>query len=165
MLRGWARVALGDLEDGLAELRWGLDGYIASGARIALAYYMGVLAEAQLQDGRPGECLESVSAALGEISTRGFCYEAELHRLAGFVLIKQGNERDGKARLRRSLEIARGQKALSLELRTATTMAQVARPSRERSEARILLAGVRARMEGGSKTPDVREASRLVNGS
>jgi DNA-binding winged helix-turn-helix (wHTH) protein/predicted ATPase/rhodanese-related sulfurtransferase len=162
MLRGWARVALGASDDALAEMRAGLDGYVMSGARINLPYYMGLLADARLRAGRHSQSRDAVAEGLGAITTRGSCYEAELHRLDGVARIRQGEKKLGRESLFRALEIAGDQKALSLELRAATSIAIHTEDSRERKEARDLLSRVHARFKEGSKTPDLMHATKVL---
>jgi predicted ATPase len=121
-LRGWARTEQGDWDDGVAELRAGLDTYTASGARINLPYFIGLLAEASLASNNHSESLEAAIEARRAITTRGFCHQAELLRLEGVARIELGDEEQGKARLDQALEVARSQKARSLELRIAETI-------------------------------------------
>ena len=49
MNRGWARIAQGDLDSGIEELRRGLSMYDASGARLWRPHYLGLLAQASRQ--------------------------------------------------------------------------------------------------------------------
>lgn len=162
ILRGWARVELGAIDEGLVELRAGIDDYVTSGAEINLPYYIGVLADACLRAGQTAECMQTVDRALEAIVTNSFCYEAELHRLGGVARIERGDEDEGRNWLRQALDIAGSQNALSLELRSATDIARYATGTKERNGANSLLADVRSRIEEATKTPDLVEADSLL---
>jgi len=94
------------------------------------------------------------------------CYEAELHRLTGERLLAQATEQGGTAAaeacFQESLAIARRQGALSLELRTAVSLARVHRRRGRHDLARDLVAPIYGRFSEGLETPDVREARALL---
>ena len=117
ILKGWARTELGEWDDGLAELRAGLAAHTSSGARNSFPYFIGLLAEALMATKNPSESLEAAIEARRAITTRGFCYRAELLRIEGMARIELGDEDQGRANLDQALEVARAQGARSLELR------------------------------------------------
>lgn len=124
MLRGWARSALGEADGGIAELRDGLASYEAAGSRIGLPYFLGLLADACMRSGRPEESLAAVDQALGIVGEHGYSHEAELHRLRGLALRRLGRADEALESLRRAVEIARAQKAASLESRAAASLSE-----------------------------------------
>ena len=63
---------------------------------------------------------------------------------------------DAESHLRRSIEVARGQSAKSLELRATTSLAELLRTQRRRDEARTLLAPICPWFEEGAETSDLR---------
>ena len=65
--------------------------------------------------------------------------------------------------LERSLEVARSQKARSLELRAAADLARLRRDQGRLTEARDLLAPVYGWFTEGFDTPDLKEAEALLN--
>jgi predicted ATPase len=65
--------------------------------------------------------------------------------------------------LRRALEIARQQKAKSLELRAARDLAQVMAERGERQQAADLLSPVYRGFTEGFDTPDLKEAKALLD--
>ena len=84
VLGGWAAVKRGQKETGLEQLRDGIDAYRATGGAIELSHWLGLLAEACRDTGRPEEGLRLVGEALQHVNETGVVYyQPELHRLEG----------------------------------------------------------------------------------
>jgi DNA-binding winged helix-turn-helix (wHTH) protein/tetratricopeptide (TPR) repeat protein len=145
LLGGWARAALGEVEDGLTELRSGLASYEASGSRIGLPHFYGVLADALLRADFPADALIAADEGLRLVGDRGFSYEAELHRLRGLALAALDQDDQALVCLRRAVQVARAQQALSLELIALASLAEHASGSDEGSSALRLLSSLKAR--------------------
>jgi DNA-binding winged helix-turn-helix (wHTH) protein/tetratricopeptide (TPR) repeat protein len=124
ILRGWGRAALGEVDAGLVELRAALESYKASGSRIGLPYFLGLLADASLRAATPKDALAVTDEALSIVGDRGFSHEAELRRLRGLALVRLDQEDRGLASLRRAVDVARRQKAFSLEIRALESLAK-----------------------------------------
>ncbi|HEX2180121.1 MAG TPA: AAA family ATPase [Actinomycetota bacterium] len=122
ILSGWARAALGEPAEGVAELRSGLESYQAAGSRIGLPYFLGLLAEALLTAGSASGALAAAEQALAIVGDRGYSHESELLRLRALALLRLGRNEAAEADLRRAVEVARGQRASSLERRVTETM-------------------------------------------
>jgi len=91
-------------------------------------------------------------------------WDAELHRLRGELLLAGGaGAAEAEAALRRALEIARGQQARSLELRSARALAALWAASGRTVEARDLLEPVHASFAEGLATPDLAAARALLS--
>ena len=90
---------------------------------------------------------------------------AELHRLQGEVLLgmSDGSRERAEACFRCGLQIARDQKAKSLELRAATSLARLWRDQGKSTEARALLAPVYGWFTEGFDTLDLVEARALLD--
>jgi predicted ATPase/DNA-binding winged helix-turn-helix (wHTH) protein len=99
-----------------------------------------------------------------EAGQAGWCV-AEVLRAKAMLALKQDASNDGVAMdlFRRSLDVARGQGALSWELRTAICAARLLQAQGRVSEARDLLVPVRARFTQGFGTADVIAAGRLLD--
>ena len=162
MLQGWARATMGEVAQGIEDIRAGLDGYVATGARMDLPYYMALLADAYLLADLPRESLKTAEEALSATGTRGYCYEAELHRLKGLARLRQA-QGQGSRSLRRALEVARGQNARILELRAAASLATHACEAADEKEAVGSLTRVRSSLTEGFGTTDVIEADRVLS--
>jgi tetratricopeptide (TPR) repeat protein len=86
-LRGWARAALGDA-GGVDELRAGIDAYAASGARIELPYYDGLVADALVRIDRRADALAHVDRALAAIEAHAdYFFRPTLRRLRAAAIV------------------------------------------------------------------------------
>src|SRR5882724_6955387 len=93
-MQGWAQVAPGQDEEGMAQIRRGLAALRATGAALRLPYYLALLAEACGQTGRAAEGLTLLAEALAQAHNTGESWtEAELHRLKGELLLAQEGTR------------------------------------------------------------------------
>ncbi len=92
-------------------------------------------------------------------------YEAELYRLKGELFLKQGitDAPQAETCFQKALDIARRQEAKSLELRAATSLAQLWRGQDKNQEARGLLAPVYNWFTEGFDTADLRDAKALLD--
>jgi adenylate cyclase len=137
VLRGWAWVArcagrgTGEAvmaEAGLAEIRRGLEAWLATGSRTYHTYYLGLLADALLRLKRPGEALAVLGEAIAAARAlpEGL-YEAELHRLKGRSLVESqpGSEAAARQCFQESLRIAGAQGAKLFELRVENDQKQL----------------------------------------
>jgi len=87
---------------------------------------------------------------------------AEVLRLKGWMLIRQGKAEEGEAQLRASIDCARQQQAKSWELRSSTTLAQLLAERGQRNGARELLAPIYGWFTEGFGTKDLKDAKALL---
>jgi len=108
--------------------------------------------------------------ALAEQTGQRFM-DAELHRLHGEIVLataaggvcRADDDRAAESSFRRSLEVARGQEARSLELRAAMSLARMQKKRGECDAAHQLLAPLYARFTEGFETADLIEARALLD--
>jgi predicted ATPase len=163
VLRGWALVKQGQCEEGIAQLRQGVDAYRATGADLESQHWLALLAEACGKAGHTEEALAVLREALSDVERTGIRYhEAELHRLAG-ELRHGRDDMKSEACARRAIEIARGQGAKSWELRAATSLARLWGEQGRRAAARDLLAPIYGWFTEGFDTADLLEAKALLD--
>jgi DNA-binding winged helix-turn-helix (wHTH) protein/tetratricopeptide (TPR) repeat protein len=158
VFRGWARVAAscgtagaGDAEAGLADIRRGLDAWLATGSRTYHTYFLGLLADALQRLGRHREALRPLDEALAaaQLLPEGL-YEAELHRLRGRsarALSEVAAPQDAMDCFGKALRIARAQGARWFEWRAATDLAGLLRARGQGQQADDLLADTTARFD------------------
>ena len=167
ILHGWARSELGDVEEGLSEMRAGLDGYEAQDSWLASCWFRSLLAQGHARAGRPEAALRALDEALAIAGRTGdHFFLAENFRLQGEITLAQvglAAASDVEAMFKRSLQTARAQNASSWELRTATSLARLWRDGGRHDEAADLLFPVLQAFEQGLLTPDVTEAVKLAN--
>jgi predicted ATPase len=169
--RGWALVELGHLEEGVSEIRRGMNAWLATGAEVAKPYFLALLADGEQQLGRCAEGLRNLDEGLAvveELSDR--FYEVELHRLRGELMLHQlpvanwcrNVEAEAEASYQRALRVARDQSAKSWELRAALSLVRLLQKRERREEARATLAPIYQWFTEGLDTRDLSEARALL---
>jgi predicted ATPase len=127
-------------------------------------YSLGLLADALAHAGQDEAALKGIAEALAlpEIRERSFFWEAELHRLQGVLLLRQGSLEGAEGCLRRSMQVAALQGGRSLELRSAVSLCRFHRETGLAPDAPGLLQAVLGSFREGFGTPDLREARALL---
>jgi predicted ATPase len=161
--RGEALAMLGQVQEGMVQMREGMAIDQAEDAGLWLSGTLGALAEAQANSGNPQEGLATLAEALDLMEqTDERCWEAELHRLRGELLLIRGDEADAEASLQHAIEIARRQQARSWELRATTSLSRLWQKQGRVGEAREMLAEIYGWFTEGFDTPDLQEAKALL---
>ena len=93
------------------------------------------------------------------------CWEAEISRLRGVLLLRQPGTPQAEAEtwLQRALDVARRQEAKALELRAAMSLSRLWQQQGKQAEARALLASVYDWFTEGFDTADLQEARALLD--
>jgi predicted ATPase len=161
VFHGWALNQQRDAQAGLAELRAAVAAYAAT-AHVNLDLYRAILAEAELRAGN----LEEAAAVLiqGE-RTADEWWRAGYLCLRGNLLLRgPGDDRAAAERLyREAISVAAGQRAKSLELRAATSLARLLGEQGRRSEGYAGLAPIYGWFTEGFETLDLKEAKALLD--
>jgi class 3 adenylate cyclase/predicted ATPase len=172
--RGEAVAMLGQIQEGMAQVREGIAAFHAIGTRVLLPGVLGSLAVAQAKAGQPQEGLATLAEALALVAeTDEHHWEAELYRLRGELLSTQsmqGDQEGAEANLHQAescfqhaIEIARRQRAKSWELRATTSLAHLWQKQGKVDKARQLLAEIYGWFTEGFDTPDLKEARALLD--
>ncbi|MCY0855240.1 hypothetical protein [Cupriavidus sp. D39] len=171
ILRGWALAEQGGSEEGIAQIRQGLTAYEATGAERARSYFLALLAESYGNAGQAKAGLSVLAEALAMVDKTGErCYEAELHRLKGELLLhpssiqtraSAGHE-DAEACFHKAIAVARHQGAKSLELRAALSLARRWQRQGKTETARQRLADIYGAFTEGFDTADLQQAQALL---
>jgi predicted ATPase len=165
ILRGWALAVQGQPAEGMAQLRQGLAAYRATGTAVAQSYWLALLAEASREGGQAEEGLHVLAEALAAVRHSGErCYEAELYRLRGELLLARPTEHHAEAEacFHQALAIARRQQAKSLELRAVMSLSRRWQCRGHCAKARELLTSTYSRFTEGFGTTDLWEAKALL---
>src|SRR6202011_3574056 len=93
VLRGWARSASGETDEGISWIEDGIEDYRATGSMAMVPYFLALKAEALHLADRTFEALEAIkeAEALAERSEERW-WSAELHRLRGVFLSAIGTD-------------------------------------------------------------------------
>ena len=161
--RGGALLQRGDTQEAISLIQQGLSLYQAIGALPSYGFYLSYLAAAYLRSGRATDGLAVVNEGLSLCQTLlARFYESELLRLKGNLLALQGDCGAADAWLRRALEVAQRQRALSYELRVAMSLGRLLSAQGKKSEGRSLLRDVYDRFTEGFDTRDLRDATAFL---
>jgi class 3 adenylate cyclase/predicted ATPase len=161
--RGWIKVNNGEVTKGISLLRSGLAGSRAAAA-VWAPYHIALLAAAYEIAGQIDEGLTLLNDALQIVERTGErLLAAELNRLKGQLLLRQGHPEAAEELYRKALSIAREQEAKLWELRAAISLARLRRDQDRLAEARDLLAPVYGWFTEGFATPDLKEAKALLD--
>jgi tetratricopeptide (TPR) repeat protein len=136
ILRGWARSASGETSDGISWIEDGTRNYRATGAVLAMPFYLAIKAEALYLADRTSEALEVLNEAeaLAERFDQSF-WCAELRRLRGVFLAAIGAEETKiEASFCEAIRVAKEQKSVSLEKRAEASYAEYRRQKALTSE-------------------------------
>jgi len=149
----------------IASLRESITAFMASGARLRLPYYLGLLAQVC---GRAGHAQDGLAAVEeGMAASRAHnerWWDAELHRVRGGLLLACGaDEAETEAAYVRAIEIARTQQARALELRAVMSLARLLHRQDRTEAARLVLQETYDRFTEGFDTADLVEARALLN--
>ena len=155
----------GQIERALPTLLKGFDAYRATGAGLALPYYLSLLADALAKAGAGAEARSVLDNALA-IAERSDerCQEAELYRLKGELALSEGKElTEAEASFLRALGIAKKQKSKAWELRAAMSFARLYQKQNQLDQAREILGQALGGFTEGFGTPDIRDAGVLLD--
>jgi predicted ATPase len=163
--RGWIRAMQGHSAEGIAELRQGISAWQATGAEIALPYYLTLLAQAYGQSGQTADGLRVLAEARAHIEhMEARVDEAEVSRLTGELLLRQADADEPRAEacFQHALAVARRQQARSWELRAVVSLSRLWQRQGKCDAARDLLVPIYGWFTEGFDTADLQEAKALL---
>jgi DNA-binding winged helix-turn-helix (wHTH) protein/predicted ATPase len=167
LCRGRILIEQGRHEEGVRQIRQSLAAHRATGAEAGQPYALAFLARAYGQAGQSDKGQQVLDEALALVHHTGErCYEAELYRLKGELLLQGGKRHhtlaDVEESFRQAVAVARRQQAKSLELRAALSLARLWQQQGQRAAAYELLAPVYDWFTEGFDTADLQEAKTLL---
>ena len=165
-LHGAALARMGRAEEGLAQVRQGIDSY--QGLNTPPVFWpllLYIQAEVCGQAGRPEQGLAALDEAIQIVGEGGEgALSAEYYRLNGDLLLALSPERapEAEGSFRRALRVAQGLELAMPELRAAMSLTRLWQDQAKAAEGRRLLAGAYARFTEGFTTVDLMEARDLL---
>ena len=166
-LGGMLLIKRGEFVAGLARLRTGLSAMPPNSFHMHYTVFLADIAEAVGRSGEPAKGLATIDEALARSEhNEELWYISELLRIKGeLVLLAEGARAAATAdeHFRDSLDWARRQGALSLELRTSISRARLRRDQGRVVEARGLLVPVYNRFSEGFASADLKAARALID--
>lgn len=169
MLQGWSTTQSGQVDEGIAQIRDGVNAYRATGAEVMVPYFLGLLAEAYGNAGQAAEGLGILAEAQAIVDRGRECWwETELYRLKGELTLMNAEgditrpEREAEEYFKQAMTIATRQNAKSLELRTTMSLSRLWRKQGRKVEAQRIVAESYNWFKEGLETPDLQEARKIV---
>jgi predicted ATPase len=168
-LRGMALIAAGHAEEGIGQLRDGLD-HSAGAFEVMRTLFLAYLAEGYGLAGRVDEGLAVLAEAMALVeSTRVCIYEAELYRIKGELTLKRSEtnsnseiKEEAVSFFRQAIEVDRRQSAKSWELRATMSLARLLAKQGRHDEARTMLSEIYGWFTEGFDTADLKDAKALL---
>jgi predicted ATPase len=165
-LSGWVLGVQGHVPEGIAQMSQGLAVYGTTGAQMSQPWFLALLATLHGRAGQWDHAQQRMAEAMAAMAAVGQnCYQAEVHRLKGELLLQQSLDYQAEAEncFDHALAIARSQQAKSLELRAATSLARLWQQQSKQQEAHDLLAPVYNWFTEGFDTADLKDAKALLD--
>ncbi len=193
ILRGWVLAEQGQGEEGITQIRQGIDALLATGAGLLQPLFLAMLAEACAKAGQVEEGLEALAKVAEVMHHNEERFSAaEVHRIKGELLLAQEGKSGSPAAAYRpgqnpvpslvegakgqnrhkakaeecfcqAIDIARRQEAKLLELRAATSLSRLWQQQGKKAKARQLLSEIYSWFTEGFDTADLREAKALLD--
>jgi DNA-binding winged helix-turn-helix (wHTH) protein/tetratricopeptide (TPR) repeat protein len=159
MLLGWGDAMSGE-PGGADRIRTALAAFLLTGARLSEPYFLGLIAEAELVDGRPEEAVTVSATALAEMTrgSRTFFAAPELHRIAAVAMVACDRHDDARRQFELAATTANELGSPVLEVRA---LADAARSGCLEQHGRERLTELVDQVEDGS-IPDRAELRRLL---
>jgi predicted ATPase len=154
---GWVRA--NDRNEGVAQMRQGLDSLRQRGESPVTPFYSALLAELEAEAGEIDAAVGTIDRTLAEIERTGQrTFEAEAHRIRGEILLKRDSANPAPAEdtFQTAIAIAKQQGARSWGLRAALALAKLYRSIDRPVEAHVVLAPA---LEGFTPTPEMPEVA------
>jgi predicted ATPase len=166
IMRGWALAVQGQFDQGITQIRQGLETCQTTGATIEQPYFLALLADAYGHAGQISAGLDAITEALELVrNSRAFFFEAELHRLRGVLLLQTGlkeNVPKAESSFQQAFDLAREQQAKSLELKATVSLGRLWLEQDKTEEARELVDNIYGWFTEGFDTADLQEARTLL---
>jgi predicted ATPase len=185
IIRGWVLIEQGEHEAANEQIGQGITALHATGAKLMRPHFLALMAEGFKKTEQVKEGLRVLDEALEVAHRTGEgCYQAELFRLKGEMLLMQSTEAGlspaatgGKPTVDaerlavalaqscfdQAIEIARRQNAKSWELRSAMSLARLFQHQGKEQEALDLLTHIYGSFTEGFDTLDLSEARALID--
>ena len=159
----------GQIEEGISQIRQGLDAWRAMGTEVWRPSLVSLLVEAYGKGGQVEEGLTVLAEALAAVNrSEERMYEAELWRLRGELTLQasaqstESRAQEAEGYFLKAIDIARQQQAKSWELRASTSLARLWQQQSKQKEARQMLAEIYGWFTEGFDTKDLQEAKALL---
>jgi predicted ATPase len=165
-LNGWARaVHLGEVSEGVAEMRWGIEALGQIGINLLTPLFHARLASLEAGSGDSDGALARLDEVLADSARReNRTFDAEMHRVRGEILLKRdpANTAPAEEAFLTAISVAQQQKAKSFELRAALSLAKLYQSTKRPVDAHTVLVDALKGFVPTPEFPEIEEATRLL---
>jgi len=162
--RGWALAQTGSVEDGIKQIRQGIEAWHAMGAGVALGLFFSVLAESHIAGRQATEAIRATDQALAWIEKNSEGRWENLVRCCRGNVFRALHDPDrASAEYEKALLVARPHEAKGVELRAAIHLAKLWRDQGKGAEARDLIAPIYGWFTEGFDWRDLKDAKTLLD--
>ena len=160
---GAGLVWLGQIQEGIMDIREGNKTTEYIGAWCHKSRILGILGEALAAAGQPEQGLAKLNEALSLAEKADELHWAsDLNDQKGKLLLAGGDEEGAEACLKNAIEIARQQRAKSWELRATNSLCRLWQQQGKKAHAKKMVSELYNWFTEGFDTPDLVEARRLL---
>ena len=165
MFRQWALAQNGHAQQAAEVMKATTATYRAGGGLFNAPFLMAITAEACSLAGNDVDALRLVEEGLAIVaSTQERCWEADLHRMHGELLLKKtGGDVEAEACLERAVAVAHDLRARLLELRALCSLARLYRRQNRAALGHARLHEAYSTFTEGFDSPDLRDARALLD--
>jgi DNA-binding SARP family transcriptional activator/predicted ATPase len=162
-LQGWALVQQGHLAKGIEQMQQGIAASRAMAHSMIVLDGLVDLCETYTQIGNLVDADRTLNEAFTVMVTSELrCWEAELHRLRGEILLLQHNHSAADAAFGHAIAVAQRQEARLLELRASVSLSRMWQAQNKGQQAKALLEGIYGWFGEGLEAVDLQEAEALL---
>jgi tetratricopeptide (TPR) repeat protein len=162
---GWAIAQQGKHAEGIAIIEQAVNMMASAGAVFLRIYYLGLLADAYLENNQVAEASRTLKQALENIENgSGRFYEPEIYRLSAETLLRQGGDSvQAEDYFLKAIEVAHQREMRLLELRAASGLARLHKSQGKTETASQPLESIYNSFTEGFDTLDLQDARALLN--
>ena len=162
--RSIALLRSGHAADSVVKFERTIPRLTVTGHRIWIWYLRALQAEGIAESGDLERAMAQIDECVeGTRQGEDRAHYAEVLRLKGCMLMRQGRVDDAERSLRAAIDVARGQQAKSWELRATTSLARLLAARGDHAAAHAMLTKVYAWFTEGFDTKDLRDAKALLD--
>lgn len=161
--QGEALVLLGKFKEGVTRMQEGIAMMHSQELNLFITETLAYLAWAQANTDAMEEGIAALNEAIGIVEkTDERQWEAEIYRIKGELLLKQGKEDEAEINLQKAVEVARRQCARSWEVRAMSSLCRLWQKQGKKTKAQQELADIYNWFTEGFDTPDLIDAKKLL---
>jgi tetratricopeptide (TPR) repeat protein len=160
---GSAQFDSGEFEEGLSNMRSGYERWASSSGRFHASWFLADFADCLCRADRKDECQSIVARAEAVAAeTEEKSHAAELYRLRGLLLFKDGSIEQARASIHQSLALSQERKTKLFELRAARDLLKISTGTENEDAAKMRLRQVVSSFASSPVFPELLQARGMI---